>query len=540
MPAINNRFQMTYGAFTIGGASTTHLLVRSYRTDRSYDRFSVEAEVLVVASSAATLISRCNELEAAFRLPRQRLTVTLDGATFEDFNPAVMVNSGFDADATCDKAGERSDTDRSRLYRVSVAVSLPSDLAGQGGRTLDATVTVEESPAQQRTVTFRGSYTAIAGTNAWDTYEAAATTYRDAWLAAKFPAVGPTPAPQWDHIGPRNVTQSDSDKSISYELQSLEVLEGKTASTAPGFNDPTIRNHSVTVIRAWDGGEEASINGQRAVPGQVYRALYSAFVSREEAQDLTDRWDSDVVPWLYAEAARITQTADLTVIVAEARFDPTTSHFEGELRFWTPVSNLLGAQVTVRLKITGGYRFMPMADGDPDTFSVFDGKRVIIKSYLIARVFIGQPRNARVVGPGAVDDPGFLGALVPAGGTWYPIDMDVPGSPTSIGTAQYGSQELYRLEETWVYRFVKARSAVQATRDLSTIAREADAGGGAEDGAPRGGKPQAVNLAVAGVAGQVGYGQSGKPTGGKKYSGSPSGLNANITIPGSMGAWGIQ
>ena len=548
---IDNRFEMTYGSTVIGGSETSRLFVNRYTTTRGHRFFEVEADVFVEEAGDAAFIATCNALELEFRTPRQRLQVTMNGSTIEDFNPATAVNSGFDAEPSIEKLGERADTTRSRLYRISVRVTLSAEVLGQDGRDLDATITIEESPAQQRTVTFRGTYTAIAGTDADDTYEANAVAYADAYLASKFP--GP-PAPEWDRVNPRLTTLTDSGKEITYELVYLEVLEGKTGSSAPDFNDPEIREHSLVVIRSQDGGREGQINGERGVPRQNYRVLFSAFVDRDRAQDLQDKWDSDVVPWMQQEAARITGAGDLVVVQAVPRFDPTTSRFEGELTLETGVFGSLNrATVTFRLRITGGYRFMPLADGDPDTFDVFEGKRAVVRTIMINREFIGGPSEASVVGPSGIRFPSFSGALSPSGLVWYPIDLDVSGAEGSYGIPRFGSQETYRVDETWIFRGVKGQRAVQQIRDLQTVAR--DPGGvqgnaGNADLPPRGGVNQAQGAQQGQNADQSPAAQpTGRPSGGARYSdtinvgsfgGSPSGLDVNIQIPGGFGLFGIQ
>jgi hypothetical protein len=157
--AITNPFSITYGSRQVGG-STDYQLHGPYVLDKSFDRLRLVFDVVVVAVSFADLQSKSDTLETDFRLRDQSLTIDLDGSTWT-FTRGTHILA---VTSSIVKSGN-PDTDKgySRAYTITIEAELPAD-DEQGLRDVEVLVDVDAS--RRKTVTMRGTYTALSGTDA--------------------------------------------------------------------------------------------------------------------------------------------------------------------------------------------------------------------------------------------------------------------------------------------------------------------------------------------------------------------------------------
>ena len=179
--AITNPFSITYDTRLIGGSSGTYQLSGPYVIDKSYDEIRVTADVVVVADSITGLKSACESLERDFR---KRLS---DGDTF------VISMSGnkwtytvgstvLTVTSTITKSGNPEfDRGLSRGYTVAISGQLPADDSSDAGLR-DIEVLIDFTASRQKTVTFRGIYTATTAGDAKARYEADADSTTTAYL----------------------------------------------------------------------------------------------------------------------------------------------------------------------------------------------------------------------------------------------------------------------------------------------------------------------------------------------------------------------
>lgn len=312
--AVTNPFTITYGSLAVGGSSSTLLLNGPYVIDKSNAKLRVVFDVVVVASSAATLRSLSESVEAAFSARDQSLTIDLgNGTTAWTYTHGT----GFlNVEATCQKSGNReTDQGYSRAYTCIIEGSLPA--TDQGGlRELE--VHTDYSPARQRTISMRGIYTATAG-------DGTATATYEADFDDKAAALLPGGA-TWELVH-EDVSQDRLDHTAQFTRQYLELLFNQSVGT---LDDTSIRDHRVgfTDLSVHPGDSQEGIYRLRRVV-----ATYDCAVDIDVATDLRAVIDNTVMPHLIALFAA--NFSPRVYGIEESRFsqDPTTSRISVSAQF---------------------------------------------------------------------------------------------------------------------------------------------------------------------------------------------------------------
>lgn len=214
--------QFVYGTTTIGGAST-NTPVDIYRIRHGYPRSTFSCEFLVSGADQPTFAANCAAVESALRTPRQKLTITIGGNSMTSLDPTTAVNSGFNADPTCERVSEAIENwGLVRRYRFAVTFDRPGDLTGQLGRR-DETVTVHSDLMKRRVVTFQGTWTAMPGNDARAQYAAQSGTHFTSVLTS----IDATAT--WVKVS-EDQSDDDTDKTLNYRTVFWEVVNGRRES----------------------------------------------------------------------------------------------------------------------------------------------------------------------------------------------------------------------------------------------------------------------------------------------------------------------
>lgn len=277
--AVNNPFTITYNGTAIGGSSDSYQLNGPYVIDKSYRTFRLSFEVLVVASSAATLRSLSDTLETKFRERDKDLEINV-GATAWTWTSGTHY---FNVGSAIAKSGD-SETDRgfSRAYTVVITAELPSDASGANGL-LEIRTNVSFEASRQKHVTVEGIYTATTGNNSEENYQANADAYVDNLLAAI--DGGAT----WELVA----EDYDFDRNTAnthFQRQYVEILFDQSQGA---LDDPSIRDHRVifTDLSQHPADSREGVQRLRRVVGS-----YDCALDVEQATDLQDAFDSLVRP----------------------------------------------------------------------------------------------------------------------------------------------------------------------------------------------------------------------------------------------------
>ena len=270
MPAVTRELSITYGTFTVGGTSDTHLLDGSSRItiQEDYEKASASFTVVVVGSTEAAFATNCLALENAYRIPRQTLTITQGAATLKSWSHSG--NSGYYANPSCSKVNDKASTGRSRRYQCTVEVERPADLAGQGGRRSSSVSLIRDSDGKA-TVSIAGKYTATPGTSARANYAANIVAYATAVKTAFVPGAF------WNKLHEES-THDDDNKNLDftrvYEQVPNDISQqlGNTDDTGDAGTNP---------FSQWKFSVSRSQQSVQASPGKNARRLVT-FTSRFE------------------------------------------------------------------------------------------------------------------------------------------------------------------------------------------------------------------------------------------------------------------
>jgi len=230
--AVTNPFKLTWGTYEIGG-TTERLIVGLHRLRSDFQAFEVTLDVLIRGTSDSAFASACSELESEFTKRRNLILFQVGSSTIHTFNPSSSVNTGLNSYARIEKVGTPgADTDRSRLYTVTVGCEKPAtDASGRR----DATITVEYDAARIRTVTISGVWTAVTSNNATAQYAAQIDSYCSSALSALLPSATfeTSSSPVMERT-----ERDDQDKVIRFTRVFREVIKNQSSAS---LDDTTIK-----------------------------------------------------------------------------------------------------------------------------------------------------------------------------------------------------------------------------------------------------------------------------------------------------------
>jgi hypothetical protein len=265
--AITNPFTITYGSRAIGGSSDTYLLHGPYIIDKSFENIRVVFDVIVVATTFATLQSLSDALETDLRKRDQDLVINLDGSTWTYTSGTDILNVA----ASLSKSGNKqTDQGYSRAYTCSIQGELPADDT-DGLRELEVNVDFESS--RQKIVTMRGTYTALSGILAVAQYQ------------ADFDAEATTLLSAIDSLAvfelvDENYLRDRKDYTVQFTRQYVELLVNQSIGS---LNDTDIRDHRIvfTDLSQHPGDSKENIYRLRRVSGN-----YDCSIDIDQTTDL--------------------------------------------------------------------------------------------------------------------------------------------------------------------------------------------------------------------------------------------------------------
>lgn len=427
--AVTRLLSVVYGSLTIGGTSDYHI-DGPWRLNKVYERFSFSCEVVLAADSntnEAAFLAWCTAVETAFRKPRQKLEIFINGSTYFSADPVAGAsgNTGFDQFATCDKIGdETTDSGRSRRYRVTVEGTLPADLSGVSGRRR-ADITMDFAPSRRGTVTIEGEYTALGASDALAVYNAGVATFATSVLAGitgTFELVS------------EKYKRNDTDKTLTFTRVYRELLLNQSIGV---LNNPAIVEQVITVtVRQLAPGDSpigtpiiAEV-GDLYTDGEVARPIRieltaAMSIDKTVTTDMTALWNGTIKPWLIQHAMTVAGTAFMAIEEISRIPTHTDNTIAASLRALAIAGPVLEHVFTVEIDDDTGLKHTGVHGPDPLVKHNFQGERFVVRT---ARQNLRLLKGMRGGGGGGNGPQGGGQGAGPAGGIGVGIGAGLPGS----------------------------------------------------------------------------------------------------------------
>jgi hypothetical protein len=440
MTVLARELTITYGALSVGGTSG-RLLDKYHYVEDSFDRASVEFEFVIAKTTEADFATEVAAVEAAFRIPRQGLTIVQGAKTLLSLTQSG--NTGLDAEPQIVKQGQEGDTGRSRRYRVRIAFGRPADNASTSGRRF-ASIDVQYEPSRRRIVTFSGTYTAIPGgeSSARKQYEAQVTTWAEAALSA-------LSITQYEIVGEPVTEESDTGKILNFRLTYKEIINKQSQSL---YDDTAIVDDVMQIgIEKVGPGDSKRLDRLANI-----NVNYSCWIDRTVTTGLVEKY-SAIRATIVSKIRATLGVGSICLVSDHPSYDWTDNRIFVSMQLLGTVGGSLLQYTEVVLTTDSmGVVMLPAWDGNPISRYVFQGPRDIIKTVTqIKRVLKGgggqggQQMAARGDGAALVNIPLGGGAGVsleppppPPGGDIEPgkdeqmvmIRLDHFVTPVILGT----------------------------------------------------------------------------------------------------------
>jgi len=304
---------VTYGGFTVGGASATSIIPGTWSVTDTYEQVVVEFDVLL----QGTLSSLGPALQTAYRDPLQDLTVAIGGSDHVTVKPST--NDGFNTFAEVIKIGSDLDTANSRVYRIRIVGERPADDATFGGRRWKETaIAVVELETEQRQVTITGKYTATPGFTAQANFDANADTF----IGTVITALTGT----WEEIENTTV-RDDQNKNINFKIVQEEII----------FNQSLIALDDPAIVNPQMGATVLELNQKHSIGGTKQPVKVAVFfrcgVVKSVETNLKSLYENTIRPFMISHGQDISNGGTVVLTRDNPGIDAMTNRIDATIEF---------------------------------------------------------------------------------------------------------------------------------------------------------------------------------------------------------------
>jgi len=464
--AVTDPFKLTWGSFVVGG-TTDKLISGIHRISRDFTTWEITLDVVIRATSDATFATNCAEIESEFSKRRQSIKFEVGSSTIHTFNPTAGTNTGLNSYARVVKVGTPGgDTDRSRVYTITVGCELPaSDTSGRR----DSSIVVEYDPAQRRTVTISGTWTALTSNGATAQYTASIAAFCSSALGALLPSA------TFELISQR--TQADDqDKVLAFMRMYREVV---VAQPSGSLDNANIVEPTFGFSRAIDQPGDSGGGGVKRL--ETITASFSCYLDKTASTDVPTLYTGTVRPYMITQFETTYAPTQYAIISERPTHQPYSNQLFVEIVFQAAIdaTDVIESVTTSRIvegdsvALTGawtGQFFAKYADQNIGTRRRFGIRAVRVLGALDPKTRIGS-------GGGTVfgvsfdfaaeggSSGGSFGGLQPSdqggssGGTgWVLMDNDSSATVKHLGQPNGDQILITDLVETTVEEYVVSPS----------------------------------------------------------------------------------
>ena len=423
---IARELAITYNGFTVGGTETDRILRDLHKLEESNEQATIEYRFTIKKSTKAAFVTECAAAETAFRAVHKDTTVVIDGTTLKSYLHAT--STGFNSKATIIKAGEPTDSARSRTYTIRVEVGLPG--TGTGNRRLLRTsINVSYSPARRRTVTISCEYTANGSTSARAQYESAIDAFTSSVLTDLAGTYKLAEQPTTDY--------DDANKVVRVTQIFEEIIY-----TRIGASNADLRREVVIISRSKVGPGDTPVTNRLV----TLNVQYQCWFDKTQEVDLHGQW-TILLPQIMAQV-KLTLGGNAVALVNEdPQFDYTDNRIQATLTCMGSTSGgIIENRITTTVDIESGEVRTPIWHKGPFDRYIYQGPATDRKTVTVVQKTLrggsslgggggigGSPTNGR---PGT---PGVLEVGIGAGGVGLGLQHSI-GGLNVFGGPQTGDQ----------------------------------------------------------------------------------------------------
>lgn len=349
--------KFTYGGFVVGGSSSpgsTRKLYGGWSINESFANAEVVFSFVITQDTEANFAAEVALVEAAFRKPRQDLTVTLGSTALNSYSHSS--GTGYDAEPTIlNQIDDPFGSGRSRKYDVRIVLKRPATNLSTNGRR-DTSVVVEYDASNIKTLTLSGTYQggSSAKTNFDSNFAGYATTVKS--------GLGGT----WQEIE-RTTTMPDTgtaDATPEYHTLTFTVRYRELIFSQVGANldDSAVRVQKLTLTRTDPAPGDSP--AEAVTRSAMCNAQIMLNVDKTVTTDLQAKWTASL-PWVVSQIQTKLGVAAISV-------SPTVSynHDDNVIVASLAVEGIVGAGLMEYAReemyeVTTGRFLTPVSDGSP-------------------------------------------------------------------------------------------------------------------------------------------------------------------------------
>ena len=333
-----------------------------------YTSGTFRCNFLVKGTSAANLVSLCNNLEEKLREPYQDATIVFGGTT--EYQLRHSQNEALNTMPSVSIIQSPLQTETSRAYSFELRFEMPADLSGFNFRRF-ANYTVNENAQKQQTISFSLEYTAGGSDSSSTNFDDHAQTYTDS-IVSTFTGT-------FEIIDLKKSTDQE-DKKTTGSITYKEILDSELDGT---FNSADILD--VTCQYGIQYDQEIGIDNNSEYeqePKTNITISYSAKINKKtvSVSGIESLWRQTIKPWIIKNAKDVLNInsqpnagSGLIVMSDTQSFNPTNYTLTGSLTIFSP--STLGQITFVSEKISqvdsSGIVKRKIWDGEHGTYDLW-------------------------------------------------------------------------------------------------------------------------------------------------------------------------
>lgn len=412
---------ITYNGFTIGASNST-IREGSYRESHSYNGYSIDVDFILTGSDDASFVTNLKAAETALKLENKKLTVDFGSTNHISLDPNIY--TGLNIKTKLSKSGDQLNTNRSRLYSLSISVELPAYEAGKEFQK-NFGYSISWDTSNRMTISISGTYTAgnslPAGSNYLNDIETwVGNVFSN--LNTIFTAITITKT-DFELISEKVDFRDELNHIVGYTRTYKQRLFPDQASAS---DHASIKNAQVSFTRSYTNRIGHTGKGPQRVA-----VSYSCSVDNRATTyaGIKALYTSIIKPWIVSQAKASFAGTMATIEQGSEKFDVAGNTISSNLTvlIYGGSNGRLREDISMSVKYNSRKNYIDRWDGQPYSYNVYSVGEEITASVSVNIDQIGDPE--KITYPGVLPPTPRVGIH----GTWDEYDFSVNFLSTRVG-----------------------------------------------------------------------------------------------------------